>query len=132
MGKSPLNALAGLTGAAPSLAKVQTGLATAALSSGAATAAMGTFASLPKPSLPKLTAPVMPAALPKLTAPVIPAALPKPVAPVIPVKPVAPILPVKPVASVRPLPPRPLPIKRKGGARKSRSTRKKSRRNARR
>ena len=123
MGKSPLNALAGLTGAAPTLAKVQTGLATAALSSGAATAAMGTFASLPKPSLPKLTAPVMPAALPKLTAPVMPAALPKPVAPVIP---------VKPVASVRPLPPRPLPIKRKGGARKSRSTRKKSRRNARR
>ena len=117
MGKSPLNALVGLTGAAPAaptLAKLQTGLATAALLKSAipsGTAAMGTFASLPKPALPKLTTPVVPA-LPKPVAPVVPA-LPKPVTPVVPARPV--VLP-----------------KRKGGARKSRSTRKKSRRNSRR
>ena len=118
MGKSPLNALVGLTGAAPAaptLAKLQTGLATAALLKSAipsGTATMGTFASLPKPALPKLTTPVVPA-LPKPVAPVVPA-LPKPVAPVVPA--------ARPVV---------LP-KRKGGARKSRSTRKKSRRNSRR
>ena len=140
MGKSPLNALVGLTGAAPAaptLAKLQTGLATAALLKSAipsGTATMGTFASLPKPALPKLTTPVVPA-LPKPVAPVVPA-LPKPVAPVVPAlpKPVAPVVPAlpKPVAPVVPAA-RPVVLpKRKGGARKSRSTRKKSRRNSRR
>jgi hypothetical protein len=131
MGKSPLNALAGLSGAAPAAAKLQTGLATAALLKstippGAATAAMGTLASLPKPSIP--AAPVVPAAKP--VAPVVPAA--KPAASVVPApKPAAPVVPRPtgpPPTQARPVV---LP-KRKGGARKSRSTKKKSRRNARR